>query len=118
MPLLVLIYIDVLGIDDVVLTWITGGRSAGRRSLVTTRSFRSRWRCLLIQRLRQFVRSSLQLIESLVESFNATFSQCLLRFRDRRFNVTRNCADLLAIVRERFFHLIDESIETVARFDL
>jgi hypothetical protein len=53
--LLVLIYINVLGIDDVVVSRITGRRRTRRRSLFTSTAFSSRWGRLLIQRLRQFM---------------------------------------------------------------
>ena len=86
MPLLVLVYVDVFSVDDVVFACAARRRCTCRRRLIAQPGFRSRrWR-LLIKRFSQFVRRSLQLIESVVQSLNATFSQRLLRLGNRRLN--------------------------------
>src|SRR5262245_3199454 len=117
--LLVFVYIHVLGVDDVVLTSTTRGRGARCRRLITCRFTTGirRWR-LLIKCLSQLVRRSLQLIERVVQLLDTALSQRRLRLSDCRFDISRNWSDFLAIVRERLLHLIDEAIETIARFDL
>src|SRR3982751_2261314 len=116
MPLLVFVDVNVFSIDHVVVS-CSARRSTGGRSLISA-GFRSWRRRLLIESLSQLVRRSLQLVESVVKFFNSTFGQCLLRLCNRSFNVACNCSNLLTVFVQRLLHLIDKSVQTIARFDL
>src|SRR6185503_7225827 len=120
MPLLVFVYVDVFGVDDVVIgstARTRGRRRACCRSLIAGRLRTWRW-STLVKRLGQFMRSALQPVESVVQLLNASFGQRLLRVLNRRLNFRSNRSDFLAILAERLLHLVNESIEAIARFDL
>src|SRR6185503_14331461 len=113
MPLLVFVYVDVFGVDDVVIgstARTRGRRRACCRSLIAGRLRTWRW-STLVKRLGQFMRSALQPVESVVQLLNASFGQRLLRVLNRRLNFRSNRSDFLAILAERLLHLVNESIE-------
>src|SRR5262249_49840451 len=108
-PLLVLVYVDVLSVDDVVVTTagMSATRSARGRRLIG--GFTGRRRGLLVESFRHLMRNRLQRIEGIVHSFDAAFFDGLLGVGDCGFDFAGNRADLLTILAEGLLHLIDQT---------
>src|SRR5712664_3186361 len=117
MPLFVLVYINVFGIDHIVIAGVARRSSSRGRSLFRC-SFSARSSRLLIKRLGQFMRNCLQLIESFVQFLNSTLLQRLLSFSYCRIYVTSHSTDFLAIVVDGLFHLVNEPVQAIPSFNL
>src|SRR5215218_9781419 len=123
-PLLVLVNVHVLRVDDVVVA--AGGRAACGRArggrarraglLVAAALGRARRGAALVERLGEFVRGALQVREGVVEPVYAALFESLLRVRDGRLDLRlRRAVELLLVLAEGLVYLEDEAVETVAR---
>ena len=64
------------------------------------------------------MRNGLQRIERFVHAFHPAFLRRFLGVGNGRVDLAGDGADFFAVLVERLFHLIDEPVEFVARFDL
>src|SRR5688572_31936763 len=98
--LLVLVNVHVLGVNDVVVAarGPAAGRAGGRARrvgllLTARRALRA---AALIERLGQLVRSGLEVIESVVQTFGSALFERLLRVGDGRLDLRlRSAVELL-----------------------
>ena len=71
----------------------------------------------MIERFGHLVRNRLERIERVVQALNSAFFQNLLGVGDRGFDFAGHRADLFAVLIQRLLHLIDKTVQTIARFD-
>src|SRR5215210_7522636 len=125
-PLLVLVNVHVLGVDDVVVAAARGGLAAAGRAGGSARrvglllaAARRRTAPALVERLGQLVRGGLEVREGVVEPVGPALFERLLRVGDGRLDLRlRGAVELLLVLAEGLLDLEDEAIEPVARLDL
>ena len=64
------------------------------------------------------MRDGLERVEGIVHAFHAALFDRLLRIGNCRLDFAGHGADLFAVLIQRLLHLVDEAVETIARFDL